>query len=175
MMIAATMGLLRTMALQQSALRARTDFEPWHRPLAEQLRCDFANARSFELGSVSSADRSARSRDALAEEYDQLVLTGYCSRSRSTFRPTHRPAKVTYRVETVDRRSWLVRYEEQLDSTSNANVHKELVCSGIAGIGMEMPGDEQRELRSGTPPDSCRIVLLGEDASSPLIGINVCR
>lgn len=172
MMIAATMGLLRTMALQQSALKARTTFEPWYRPLAEQLRRDVANARSAELKS------SARGRPSSprAQEFDSLVLTGYCSRSPSTFLATLRPAKITYRVETMAEDTWLVRYEEQLDSSSNANVRKELVCSGVTGIAVEGCGSqEQRASRTSVLPESCRIVLLGQSGSPPLIEINVCR
>jgi len=43
----------------------------------------------------------------------------------------HRPVRVSYSIETVGGRRWLVRRQAALDAKTNQNVQRDLVCSGV--------------------------------------------
>jgi hypothetical protein len=70
---------------------------------------------------------------------------------------------------------WLLRDESQLDSISNANRQTEIVCSDIAEIAIEVPGEQERKAkRAGALPKSFRLLLVG-DTPSKSISVLYCN
>lgn len=88
--------------------------------LAALLRHDLIHARSFESSRVG------------------VTMIGYGGLDRDTLEPTHRPARVTYRVLSVDGESGaipvLVREQADLDDRTNREAYIELVAIGIDGF-----------------------------------------
>jgi len=157
LLLGAVSGFLRVLAARQKVLLEEARFVPWHRPLLERLRWDLDNTRQFELAP------------------DRLRLVGYGGRDAAMHAPTHRPTEVLYQLVRAADHVWLVREETQLDGISNQNRQRELVCSGITAIAMEVPG-EQTPLarRSGFLPDRCRLLLMGDSSSAPLLELQYC-
>lgn len=157
LLLGSVSGLLRILAARQKTLVGDARFAAWHRPLLERLRWDLDNARQFELAP------------------DHLRLVGYGGRDEVVHAPTHRPTEVLYRLARVGEQVWLVREETQLDGISNKNRRTELVCSGITALAMEVPGEQTpMPRRSGFLPDRCRLLLMGESSSIPLLVLQYC-
>lgn len=156
-LLTAVSGLLRILAARQKVLLEEARFVPWHRPLLERLRWDFDNARQFDLAP------------------DRLHLVGYGGRDPATHLPTHRPTEVLYSLVRAADRTWLVREETARDATSNSNRQRELVCSGVTAIALELPGEQTKQpRRSGLVPDRCRLLFMGDSPGVPLLELQYC-
>ncbi len=70
-------------------------------------------------------------RAVTANADGDLVMAGYLALDATNHGLTHRPAVVTYHVEPVAGRHWLVRRQALLDVLSTDNVRRDLVCHGV--------------------------------------------
>ena len=158
LLLVAVMGLIHTLTAKQRQLTAQQDRPAWHALAAERLRFDLANARNFEW----------------SPRY--LRLIGYAGRDFDSFRTTHRPTEVVYRVTEIGGRAWLLREERQLDVLSNANRRSEIVCAGLDAIGIDIPGDARTRMRqSGELPECVRVTLTAKSPPTPVFELFFCR
>ncbi len=66
-----------------------------------------------------------------ANDAGLLVLRGLCGLDAQRRERVHQPVRVSYSVESLDGRSWVVRRQEWLESRSNRNVQRDLVAAGV--------------------------------------------
>lgn len=67
-------------------------------------------------------------------EPDAITLAGFDSLDAATLEPTHRPVRVSYRIESTGGRLSLVRKQTDLDVLSNRNTWARLVACGISRL-----------------------------------------
>ena len=89
--------------------------------LAAQLRWDLANAVVLRTGRGG------------------LTLAGYGSLDPDTMEPTRRPTQITYALQTVGDRVWLVRRQQALDARAEGGTSAELVCGDVAAFTVDAP------------------------------------
>ncbi len=90
-------------------------------PLAAQLRWDVANAVVLRTGPAG------------------LTLAGYGSLDPDTMEPTREPTQVTYALQTVGERTWLVRRQQALDARAEGGTSAELVCGDVTALTVDAP------------------------------------
>ena len=157
MLLTTTMGILKTLVAKRKVLVDGSALAAWHRPLEDQLRWDLANARRYEFNA------------------QRLRLVGYGARDFDTHVATHRQSEVVYQVVRLAQNSWLWREEIQPEINSNRNRRREIVCCGVTGLAMQIPGQAGEPQHAGPIPDHFRLLLTRDNASQPLIDILSCR
>ena len=101
-------------------------------------------------------------------DQQRLVLLGYGSRDANGV-ATHRPVEVSYEIDVVAGRNWLIRSESLLGS--DAEARRELVAYGVSEFRVTRLEDEDVEeelLESGSEmffsvPSQLRCSLIGEN------------
>lgn len=157
-LMGAVLGLLGVLAEKRRVLVERTDHVAWHDALVEQLRQDLADARRFEVGA------------------DRLRLLGYGAKDPATHRALHQPSEVLYETVSIDDHTWLVRTETALDSRSQRNSRRELVCRGVTEMTIELPKEAiKSSRRSGRVPDGLRLVLWKRPDPKPVVELLFSR
>ena len=141
---------------------AADDWTPWQRDLVESLRWDLSHA----------AEGTA--------EPNLLKLTGHGALDQATLAPLHRPVTVSYRIEQLGDRSWLVRRQTPRGGAAGGGGWSELVCPDVTRFVLE-PVEEResdplwasirpRRPRGPVPIDaSTRAVRLRFDGPSGVI------
>jgi len=158
MLLVAVMDVLGILATRRRVLVEKDPQPVWHRPLEEQLRRDLGNARRFEF------------------QPTHLRLLGYGGRNLDTRRETNRPAEVLYEFAKVGGETWLVRTETMLDSRSNKNRRRELVCRGLTKLDVKASNPHGgRPRQSGRVPECCRVSFSDQSSLEPIIEIKYCR
>lgn len=73
---------------------------------------------------------------------NEVTLIGYAGLDDVNRRRAHRPVRVTYKIETLSGRPWLIRRQAWLDVLSNQNVQRDLVCGGVLRFELvSVPGE----------------------------------
>jgi prepilin-type N-terminal cleavage/methylation domain-containing protein len=79
-----------------------------------------------------------------------ITLVGHGAVDAAGRAPTHRPARIEYRIETIDDRHWLIRRQFALDLLTTQNIQRDLVCVGVTSVDLVAVGDE-KITRKNTP------------------------
>lgn len=149
LLMVGVLEVLKITARHQQWLTEKANSEAWHAQLQRQLRWDMVLARQFELSR------------------DQLRLVGYMGRDALTDRPVYRPTEIVYGLHPIGQTYWLVRREKRLDDTTNQDSSREIVCSGIGSMRMELGQDHADSIvTTGTLPASCRLQMLDLEGRS---------
>ncbi|MBS3822135.1 MAG: hypothetical protein GVY24_05085 [Planctomycetes bacterium] len=77
---------------------------------------------------------------------NKITLTGYAALSDRGRGPTHRPAKITYQLQTTNRRCWIIRRQQWLDELTSDNVQCDLIGAGVSRFKLFRYSAEGEEL-----------------------------
>jgi hypothetical protein len=124
-----------TLMMNRVRLADVANTEPeWLGRLEASLRWEFLNSTNLRLDGRS------------------LSLVGYASRGKAG-EATRLPVEIRYETVLLDDRTWLVRFEKELDELSNSPGKWELVAAGIDSFAMIIPAEkEPARLYSGPVP-----------------------
>lgn len=138
-------------AVQRSGAAASVpDIERDIEPLIRLLRDDLEHASHID-----------------ASRPNQVTLSSHCALDRITLEPTHRPALVSYSLEELDGRTWLIRRQAALDAISNEPAHRALVCAGVKIFQIEATGASATAASTIEAGASASQPTPGSDAASP--------
>lgn len=129
---------------------------------------------------------------SLESSPNNIIITGYGGLDRRTLEPTHRPARVTYRVLRIDGETGilpvLVREQVDLDNRTNREAFIELVAIGIVsftihgeGVGegaidLDQRSDAQSEgIGAATLPGSIEASWYWVDAPDTSVEVTIDR
>jgi len=131
--------IVGSMARRQAVLerQERTSGGGWPDGVVELIRSDLQQTRAF------------------ASSENQWTLTGSCSIDPVALESDPQPVTVTYAVESLGGRSWLVRQQARRGSRATENRWPELVCADVASFELE-PLDEPEIARLMARADAGR-------------------
>ena len=146
LLIAAVVGVLRSLSTHQKLLAQKRSLEPWRVQVREQIQWDFENARQMSL------------------RPNELRLLGYAGRDFQSGTVNHRPTEVVYFIHDDGRRHWLCRQEIHLHDRTIRNTRMNLVLAGVTKIELRRLGEdeamEQTGVYSGLVPVPSNVRLL---------------
>lgn len=158
MLMIVVMGFLSVISQRRKALLENAPSRMWQQVLTRQIHTDLANARRYEF------------------QPDRLRLMGFCAVDPRSSQLTGRPAEVSYDLVQVNSQTWLFRTETLLDSDTNDNQRRELVCRNVTRMKLErMGGTNEKKRFSGAIPQCCRITLWTPGGEEPVAELLHCR
>ena len=99
-----------------------------------------------------------------------LTITSLSSIHPTTNQRTHRPVAITYAIEPIGSRPWLIRRQSALDVLTNQNTHRELVCANIARIEIQgidaFASDAPTNQNNSTDPNQSAVDQSGQSAQT---------
>ena len=153
LLMLAIFQVLASVARQGRALaeRERSTSEPWQADLINMLRWDLANAQST------------------LRQGERTILRGHGSLRRSNLSPRHAPADVSYFVQRIGGRNWLLRSE----TPSDGPAWTALVCPDVTRFDARAVGEAADGNSAGPAnesPISARYALRVESSDGKALG-----
>lgn len=98
-----------------------------------------------------------------------LTMAGNMAINATAREQTHRPAVVTYKIEQIGGRHWLVRSQSRLDTLTNEPTQYDLVCAGVRGFDLLRDGEAiEGMVAGGSGSDTGNDTNGGEETQSGL-------
>jgi len=176
MLCVAVLGMMASSARRHRIIINQTPARPWISPLAEQVRWDVLQSRSFRI------------------RPNALELHGFASRDFGTGVAYHGPTVITYQIVKDGEVSWLLRKELHVDDLSSKYFRIEFVCADVGGLRLSVlsgqdasrqkaasfddwrESAEEQELKADGPlPERVVITIRGITDKAPLIREVICR
>ena len=169
LLVLACLAVLRS--IRRAAAVANDLGADWTAAVGGRLRWDLANAV------------------VVRQDARGLLLGGYGSRDGSTGEPTHRPVVVTYSVQTIGGRRWLVRDQAGLDPLAHDRGTTDLVAGDVGSFAVTMPPEQPTPADADDPtplvfrqlpgfrrlPDGLRLRLTAEGGAAFAADVTYAR
>lgn len=152
LMMVLVLTVMGSLSARRQALIERAARQPWQQQLAGQIHLDLVRSSWMELTA------------------GKLILRGLGGTDFEVGSMNHRTAEITYSIQNIAGRSWLMRRETHMLSPSSRNARSEPLAAGVGGLVVaNLDGTFIPPGKSTPIPESLAILVSAEHGNKRIL------